>query len=170
MNLEFFSQNPELLWIFTVFYDLTLAIILFYFFGKNGLYTAVILGIILANLQGGKVSELTVFGNTFVVSMGAIMYSGIYFATDLLNEKYGRAEANRAVIIGAVANVIVMFTLVLSTYYLPSGIASSANEVHQAISTLALYSPIFVIGSITAYLTYQVSSYRPYYEYRRVKS
>ena len=29
MNLEFFSQNPELLWIFTVFYDLTLAIILF---------------------------------------------------------------------------------------------------------------------------------------------
>ncbi len=61
MNLEFFSQNPELLWIFTVFYDLTLAIILFYFFGKNGLYTAVILGIILANLQGGKVSELTIF-------------------------------------------------------------------------------------------------------------
>ena len=120
MNLEFFSQNPELLWIFTVFYDLTLAIILFYFFGKNGLYTAVILGIILANLQGGKVSELTIFGNTFVVSMGAIMYSGIYFATDLLNEKYGRAEANRAVIIGAVANVIVMFTLVLSTYYLQS--------------------------------------------------
>ena len=88
MNLEFFSQNPELLWIFTVFYDLTLAIILFYFFGKNGLYTAVILGIILANLQGGKVSELSIFGNTFVVSMGAIMYSGIYFATDLLNEKY----------------------------------------------------------------------------------
>ena len=88
MNLEFFIQNPELLWIFTVFYDLTLAIILFYFFGKNGLYTAVILGIILANLQGGKVSELTIFGNTFVVSMGAIMYSGIYFATDLLNEKY----------------------------------------------------------------------------------
>ena len=155
MTLDFFIQNPELLWIFTVFYDLTLAIILFYFFGKNGLYTAVILGIILANLQGGKVSELTILGNTFVVSMGAIMYSGIYFATDLLNEKYGRAEANRAVIIGAVANVIVMFTLVLSTYYLPSGVASSANDVHQAISTLALYSPIFVIGSITAYLISQ---------------
>ena len=48
-----------------------------------------------------------------------------------------------------------MFTLVLSTFYLPSGITSSANEVHQAISTLALYSPIFVIGSITAYLISQ---------------
>ena len=48
-----------------------------------------------------------------------------------------------------------MFTLVLSTYYLPSEIASSSNSVHSAISTLALYSPIFVIGSITAYLISQ---------------
>ena len=138
-----------------MFYDLTLAIILFYFFGKNGLYTAVILGIILANLQGGKVSELTIFGNTFVVSMGAIMYSGIYFATDLLNEKYGRAEANRAVMLGFFANIAVMITLVLSIQFKPSEITGSALEVHNAISTLAFYSPAFVIGSLTAYLISQ---------------
>jgi uncharacterized integral membrane protein (TIGR00697 family) len=87
--------------------------------------------------------------------MGAIMYSGIYFATDLLNEKYGRKEATKAVIIGAVANVVVMLTLVLSTLYVPSQISSSAESVHEAISTLAVYSPIFVIGSITAYLISQ---------------
>ena len=102
-----------------------------------------------------KVSDLEVFGYTFTVSMGAIMYSGIYFATDLLNEKYGRKEATKAVIIGAVANVVVMLTLVLSTFYLPSEISSSADSVHEAISTLAVYSPIFVIGSITAYLISQ---------------
>ena len=90
MNLEFFYNNPEILWIVTVLYDLSLAIILFYFFGKEGLYAAVVLGIILGNLQGGKVSDLEVFGYTFTVSMGAIMYSGIYFATHFLNEKYGR--------------------------------------------------------------------------------
>ena len=155
MNLEFFYNNPEILWIVTVLYDLSLAIILFYFFGKEGLYAAVVLGIILGNLQGGKVSDLEVFGYTFTVSMGAIMYSGIYFATDLLNEKYGRKEATKAVIIGAVANVVVMLTLVLSTLYVPSKISSSAESVHEAISTLAVYSPIFVIGSITAYLISQ---------------
>ena len=53
--------NQELLWIFTVVYDLGLAILLYRFFGKYGLYTAVVLGIILGNLQGGKVSELTLF-------------------------------------------------------------------------------------------------------------
>ena len=153
--LSFLSENPEFLWIFTVFYDLTISILLFRYFGLKGLFIAVTLGIMLANLQGGKVSDLNLFGQTFTVSMGAIMYSGIYFATDLISEKYGRKEANKAVILGAISNVVIMFTLVLSTYYLPSEIASSSNSVHSAISTLALYSPIFVIGSITAYLISQ---------------
>ena len=152
---SFLSNNPELLWVFTVFYDLCITVILFKLFGLRGLYIAVTLGIMLANLQGGKVSDLDVFGQTFTVSMGAIMYSGIYFATDLISEKYGRKEANTAVILGAISNIVIMFTFVLSTYYLPSQIASSSESVHTAIKTLALYSPIFVIGSITAYLVSQ---------------
>ena len=79
--------NQELLWVLTVIYDLGLAILLYRFFGKYGLYAAVILGIILGNLQGGKVSELEVFGYSFTASMGAILYSGIYFATDVLNAR-----------------------------------------------------------------------------------
>ena len=147
--------NQELLWIFTVVYDLGLAILLYRFFGKYGLYTAVVLGIILGNLQGGKVSELTLFGNSFTASKGAILYSGIYFATDVLNEKFGREEANRAVLLGFVANVAVMITLLISIQFRPSEITGSALEVHNAISTLAGYSPIFVIGSLTAYLISQ---------------
>ena len=147
--------NQELLWVLTVVYDLGLAILLYRFFGKYGLYTAVVLGIVLGNLQGGKVSELEFFGHSFTVSMGAILYSGIYFATDLLNEKFGRAEANRAVMLGFVANVAVMITLLISIQFKPSDITGSALEVHNAISTLAGYSPIFVIGSLTAYLISQ---------------
>jgi len=148
-------SNQELLWLLTVVYDLGLAILLYRFFGKYGLYTAVVLGIILGNLQGGKVSELTLFGYSFTASMGAILYSGIYFATDVLNEKYGREEANRAVLLGFVANVAVMITLLISIQFRPSDITGSALEVHEAISTLAGYSPIFVIGSLTAYLVSQ---------------
>ena len=154
--MDLLVSNPEILWVLTVLYDLLLASLLFYFFGKEGLYLAIVLGIVLSNLQGGKVSDVIIFDRTFTVSMGAIMYSGIYFATDLLSEKYGRKEANRAVILGAFANVAVMLTLVLSTLFLPSSVADSAEEVHDAISTLAVYSPIFVIGSITAYLISQL--------------
>ena len=147
--------NQELLWLLTVVYDLGLAILLYRFFGKYGLYTAVVLGIVLGNLQGGKVSELTLFGYSFTASMGAILYSGIYFATDVLNEKFGREEANRAVMLGFVANIAVMITLLISIQFKPSDITGSALEVHNAISTLAGYSPIFVIGSLTAYLISQ---------------
>ena len=148
-------MNQEFLWLVTVIYDLGLAILLYKFFGKYGLYAAVVLGIILGNLQGGKVSELELFGYSFTASMGAILYSGIYFATDVLNEKYGRDEANRAVMLGFVANIAVMITLLISIQFKPSDIAGSALEVHNAISTLAGYSPIFVIGSLTAYLISQ---------------
>ena len=155
MSLEFFLNNPEWLWVITVFYDLLIVVSLFYFFGKNGLYIAVILGIVLGNLQGGKVSEFTILGTQFNVSMGAILYSGIYFATDLLNEKFGKDEANRAVMLGFMANIAVMFTLVLSTKFLPSELTGSAAEVHEAISVLAFYSPIFIVGSLTAYIVSQ---------------
>lgn len=151
--LSYFNQ--ETLWFIVVLYDLCLAIFLYRFFGKYGLYCAVILGIILGNLQGGKISQLDIFGYQLNVSMGAILYSGIYFATDLLNEKYGKTEANRAVMLGFVANIAVMLTLVLSTQFLPSNLTGSAAEVHDAISTLAYYSPIFIIGSLTAYLVSQ---------------
>ena len=147
--------NQEALWLITVIYDLGLALLLYRFFGKYGLYVAVVLGIVLGNLQGGKVSELILFGSTFKVSMGAILYSGIYFATDVLNEKYGRKEANRAVMLGFVANIAVMVTLVLSVQFKPSNITGLALEVHNAISTLAYYSPAFVIGSLGAYLVSQ---------------
>ena len=59
--------NQELLWVITVVYDLGLAILLYRFFGKYGLYTAVVLGIILGNLQGGKISELELFGYSFTL-------------------------------------------------------------------------------------------------------
>ena len=111
--------------------------------------------ILLTSPTGGEVSELVIFGTAYKVSMGAILYSGIYFATDVLNEKYGRAEANRAVMLGFFANIAVMITLVLSIQFKPSEITGSALEVHNAISTLAFYSPAFVIGSLSAYLVSQ---------------
>ena len=88
ITLDIFNLSQESLWLLTVVYDLGLALLLYRFFGKYGLYVAVVLGIVLGNLQGGKVSELIIFGTAYKVSMGAILYSGIYFATDVLNEKY----------------------------------------------------------------------------------
>ena len=153
--MDIFSLSQESLWLITVVYDLGLALVLYRFFGKYGLYVAVVLGIVLGNLQGGKVSELIIFGSAYKVSMGAILYSGIYFSTDLLNEKYGKTEANRAVNLGFFANIAVLLTLLLSLLFKPSDLTGSALEVHNALSVIASYSPAFIIGSLTAYFISQ---------------
>ena len=59
--MDISSLSQESLWLITVVYDLGLALLLYRFFGKYGLYVAVVLGIVLGNLQGGKVSELIIF-------------------------------------------------------------------------------------------------------------
>lgn len=158
MVQEFLEQtaaaHQNMLWLVTVCVDLGLTLVLFRLFGKTGLYAVVVLNIMLCNLLGPKITM--VFG--FNTTMGAILYSGIYFATDLLGERYGKREANRAVLIGFAISVIVVAFGALSLLFLPSadpGKSVFANDVHGALSTIFNLTPRFVFGSLLAYLISQ---------------
>lgn len=152
--MEFFLGQQTALWLFTLCVDLGFAILLFRLFGKQGLYASVVLSLLLANLQGPKLTE--VMG--MQTSVGVILYSGIYFATDLLSERYGRREANRAVLLGFAVSVIIIVMISLSLKFAPSSnpkTADFANSIHQAMSTLFEFTPRFVLGSLLAYLISQ---------------
>ena len=113
---QWFQLNQELLWFTTIAVDLSFAIILFRFFGRQGLYATIVISLLLANLQGPKLTEI--FG--LQTSMGVILYSSIYFATDLLSERYGKAEATRAVMIGFTVSIIIIVMISISLMYLPA--------------------------------------------------
>ncbi|MEX2489727.1 MAG: queuosine precursor transporter [Pseudomonadales bacterium] len=152
---HFFIEHQTLLWLFTIVADLSFALVLFRLFGKQGLYAVVVLGILLANLQGPKLTLiwLPLLGE-LQTSMGVILYSGIYFATDLLSEKYGRREANRAVQIGFVVSVVIVFMISISLVFQPSTRAETAelsDDIHTAFDTLFNFTPRFVFGSLLAY-------------------
>jgi uncharacterized integral membrane protein (TIGR00697 family) len=154
MLTEWFQHHQEILWFTTIAVDLSLAILLFRLFGRQGLYASIVISLLLANLQGPKLTEI--FG--LQTSMGVILYSSIYFATDLLSERYGKAEANRAVMIGFVVSIIIIVMISLSLQYLPSTnpeTADFAQSVHQATVTLFSFTPRFVLGSLLAYLISQ---------------
>lgn len=72
---ELFTRNQELLWFATIAADLGFAILLFRLFGRQGLYASIVISLLLANLQGPKLTEI--FG--LQTSMGVILYSSIYF-------------------------------------------------------------------------------------------
>lgn len=154
MLSEWFHTHQEILWFTTIAVDLGFAILLFRLFGRQGLYASIVISLLLANLQGPKLTEI--FG--LQTSMGVILYSSIYFATDLLSERYGKAEATRAVMIGFVVSVAIIVMISLSLLYLPSAApdtAAFAQSVHEATATLFSFTPRFVFGSLLAYLISQ---------------
>ena len=121
---ELFRLNQEILWFTTIAVDLSFAILLFRFFGRQGLYASIVISLLLANLQGPKLTEI--FG--LQTSMGVILYSSIYFATDLLSERYGKAEATRAVMIGFTVSVIIIVMISMSLFYLPANAPQARSK------------------------------------------
>jgi len=152
--VTFFAANQELLWLTTLVLDLGGTVILYRLFGKAGLQVAIATAIILANLQGPKLT--VIFG--MQTSLGVIFYSSIFFATDVLSENYGKAEASRAVRMGFAVSVIVLVMLSFALLYLPSdrpGSAEFSSEIHNAFATIVNYTPRFVFGSLLAYYVSQ---------------
>jgi uncharacterized integral membrane protein (TIGR00697 family) len=151
---DFFVANQDTLWLCTLFLDLGCTVLMYRLFGKQGLLAAVVLAILLANLQGPKLT--VIFG--FQTSLGVIFYSSIFFATDLLSEKYGQAEANRAVRIGFAVSLIIVLMLSVAMLFQPSaqpGSAAFSAEIHSAFASILDFTPRFVFGSLFAYLISQ---------------
>ena len=148
-----FVENQDLLWLATLCADLGFTVLLYRLFGKAGLQVAIATAILLANLQGPKLT--IIFG--FQTSMGVIFYSSIFFATDVLSENYGRKEAGKAVMMGFVVSIIVLVMLSLGLLFQPSDrvAGSFPQEVHEAFGTILNFTPRFVIGSLLAYLISQ---------------
>lgn len=151
---DLFAEHQTLLWLLTVVLDLSFAVLCYRFFGRTGLWGVIVFSLLLANVMGPKLT--TVAG--LQTSMGVILYSSIFFATDLLSEKYGRAEAQRAVILGFVISVALVAMTQVSMLFQPSTApetAEFATSVHQATVTLFDFTPRFVFGSLVAYLLSQ---------------
>lgn len=148
--VHYMAANQEVLWLTTLVLDLTGTVILYRLFGKVGLQVAIAVAIILANLQGPKLT--VIFG--IETTLGVIFYSSIFFATDVLSENYGRAEANKAVRMGFAVSIIVLLMLSLSMLYQPSD-RQFAHDIHNAFATILNFTPRFVIGSLFAYIVSQ---------------
>lgn len=151
---QFLHAHQEILWLLCLALDLGFALLLYRLFGAAGLYGCIILSILLANLQGPKLT--VVFG--METSLGVIIYSGIYFATDLLSEKYGRSVAERAVRLSFLISVLMTILLQLGLEFRPTPMAGTsefAGRMHEAMETLFTMTPRFVFGSLLAYLISQ---------------
>ncbi|EIT83664.1 hypothetical protein A374_19130 [Fictibacillus macauensis ZFHKF-1] len=123
-------------------------------FGKMGLFVWVGAATVLANLQVVKTIEM--FG--LVMTLGNTMYSTIYLATDLLNEKYGQKDAKKAVWFG-------FFTLAMMTIIMQMVLAfepAGSDIAQKPLELLFGFLPRLAAGSLAAYLISQFIDVRLY--------
>ena len=147
---NFFIVNQEILWLVTLLADLFCTILLYRLFGKTGLQVAIAFSILLANLQGPKLT--IIFG--LQTSLGVIFYASIFFATDVLSENYGKKAAQNAVQMGFIVSIIMILMMSLALLYQPSTqlvTAEISKEIHNAFATIINFTPRFLIGSLLAY-------------------
>lgn len=137
----------ELIWFGFLFLDLSMVLLLFYLFEKQGVYGVIVMNIILCNIQVAKNVEL--FGLT--VTLGNILYGSIFFSTDILSEFYGKKEAQQAVYLGFA--VLVLMTIYMQIALLFQPAPSDLVDPHlQGIFGLV---PRIALGSLVAYLLSQ---------------
>src|SRR6056297_2645159 len=145
--MEGFILN-ELIWVFFMIADLTIALFIFRLFGKKGLFMLIAANIIICNIQVLKTIEL--FGIT--ATLGNILYGSIFFATDVISEIYGKKEAKRAVLIGFSSLLIMTLYMQLSLLFQPA----PDDFASKHLEALFGFMPRIALGSLSAYLLSQL--------------
>lgn len=111
--------------------------------GKDGLFLWIGLASVMANIQVVKSVEL--FGIT--ATLGNVLFSSVFLATDLLRECYGKENAKKGVYIGVVSILIYLAVTQITLMYEPNLIDYS----HSSMQVLFAFSPRICTASLTMY-------------------
>lgn len=108
--------------------------------------------LIVANVVTSKVLDtgIHIGGVPVLIPGAALTYALTFLCTDVIGEIWGKKEANKAVIRGFAAQLIALVLIIL-TMYLPA----YDEEMQRAYRMLLGQTPIFVFGSLVAYLCSQ---------------
>lgn len=138
----------ELLWMGFLLLDLALVLAVYRFFGRVGLFGLIVFNLILCNIQVLKLVEL--FG--FTTTLGNVLYASVFLSTDILSEKYGKKEAQKAVLLGFTALVMATVYMQIALRFTPS----EADFAQDSLSTIFGFLPRIAIGSLAAYFVSQM--------------
>ena len=147
MEIQFGMLFNNLLWVGSVLITLSLITLVYRFFGKSGLYAIIVALVISCNIEVVKTVE--VFG--LVSTLGNVLYAGIFFATDILSEVYGKQAARRGVWLGFIGMVLMTLWMQIALKFIPD--ASDFSQ--ESLVTIFSLMPRIAAGSMVAYLVSQ---------------
>ena len=141
-------MTNELIALIFIIVNFSLVVLSYKLFGRKGLYAYIAMSVIAANIQVSK--TVTIFGIT--ATLGNTMFSGIFLATDLLSEKYGKKAAMTAVFIGFFMQLSFLIVTQFSLWFKPD--ASDWAQPHME-GLFALALPVFTIAGLSSFIVSQ---------------
>lgn len=126
----------------------TLFVVTMWRLGKERLYSAIIVLLILVSAVGGKI--VAFFGHS--TNTGNIFYASVYLATYFLIERFGKKEGIRSIWVGALC-VLIFSSLVQFTVALNGSPSTQSVNLAYAVA----FSPVIRIAfaSVLAYVISQ---------------
>ncbi|MBN8190678.1 queuosine precursor transporter [Bacillus sp. NTK074B] len=139
------------IWFGFVFVLITFSclLIMYRMFGRTGLFVWIGISTILANLQVVKTIEI--FGMT--ATLGNAMYGTAFLVTDILNEKYGKKDAQKAVWLGFFTLIVMTIIMQLALQFQPH----PDDFAQESLATIFGIIPRIALGSLAAYLVSQLT-------------
>ncbi len=141
----------EIYWLVMLLVNFLLILSVYQLFGKNGLFVWIPISAIVANIQVIQTIEL--FG--YVATLGNIVYASSFLVTDILSEKYGKKEAQKAVWIGFFSVISMTVLMWLALRFMPINDAMS-QETYKSLTSIFSFMPRIVLASLSAYLLSQL--------------
>jgi uncharacterized integral membrane protein (TIGR00697 family) len=124
--------------------NMLFGILMYKFFGKTGLFVWVGFAAVLANILVVKLIEIF----SLTATLGNAVYGSIFLVTDILNEKYGKKEAKKAVWLGF--SSLIMMTIIMQVV-LQFELADE-DFAQQSLTTIFGLIPRIALGSMIAYI------------------
>ncbi len=126
-----------------------IGILLFYkLFRRAGLFAWIAMATLIANIE--VVKSIDLFG--IEATLGNVIYGSIFLATDILNEKYGKKEAQRGVFIGFAAMLVFVAMTQVNLMYTPN----EYDFAHPHMLSLFMFLPRIAFASMLAYIVSQL--------------
>lgn len=124
-------------------------LLMFRFFGKEGMYIYVAIAVITANIQVLKLVSFPILPEP--LPLGTVVFASTYVASDIVNNHYGKQEVFKLIKISFVSYVIFTLFMSVNLFFRPlsveqiSGLADGVSSYSWALgiqdNLKALFSP-----------------------------
>lgn len=140
-------MTNELIFLLSIFIYFSLTLLSYKFFAKIGLYIWIVISIIYSNIE--VLLLVNIFGIT--VTLGNVIYSSTFLATEILNEIYGTYEAKKSIFIGFFASSSIVILTTVTTLFA----VDDLDFTYGSFKTIFSSTPKIVLASSITYLSSQ---------------